>query len=559
MNSDSNPLFLNVLEQARSWAAECRDLGWLNPKDCERFDRIDPRSPANLFKDTGQRPLVVAFFGGTGVGKSTLLNRLAGHEVARTGVIRPTSREISLYLHRTLDPDELQHNFPIEKVRIDRHANDAMKNVLWIDMPDIDSTELSNRELALGWLPHVDILIYVVSPERYQDEKGWRMLLAEGARHAWLFVMNQFDLGDSQQLDAFFGQLSEAGFKDPIVLATGCSGEPPSSRDDFKQLKETIESLADRHTVEQLERRNLASRLGEIEKDLDSSIESMGSSEGIAIVLEKWESIWRDTAHDLDEGIQWPIQEAARSLGIAGGGKKLIRRLALEASPENGSEKRLSTSPVLWDEWAQTRLDDALDQLAVTAGAQGIPVTPFKNGLAEIRSQARKILHSQTEQSLRRSLANPGTSLQRTLLAITRVCSGLFPLAAIIWVAYEVLHQFHSSSISGAPYLGVNFAIHSGLLILVSWLLPWFAYRKLKPSTEQIALQALQNGTRTGYECIKSRVDDCLSNLVEQRNRLINATERIKAQCRLSPAPAAEITNATLARMLSNQSLDAEA
>ncbi len=559
MNSETDRRFFSVLEQARSWAAECRDLGWLQPRDSDRFADIDRRSPATLFRNPGQRPLVVAFFGGTGVGKSTLLNRLAGHEVARTGVVRPTSREISLYLHRTLDLDELPENFAIETVRIDRHDNDEMKNVLWIDMPDIDSTVLSNREIVLGWLPHVDILVYVVSPERYHDETGWRLLLSEGARHAWLFVMNQFDLGDSSQLKALFRQLSEAGFKDPVVFATDCSNESSASRDDFEQLKETIKGLANRYTVEQLELRSFVSRMQEIEKNVGFCTDSLGSTEAVESVLQKWESIWRDAVSDLQEGIQWPIREAARSLGMAGGGKKLIKRLTLEAKSETESQKLLSTNPVLWDDWAQTRFDDAIDQLAVTAGAQGFPVAPFKNGLSEIRSQARKILHGQTEQSLRRCLANPGNTIQRLLLRITRICSGLFPLAAIIWVAYEVLYQFHTSSISGVPYLGLDFAVHSGLLIFVSWLLPWFILIKLKPSMEELASQALQNGTRIGYECIKSRIDDNLGTLFEQRVRLINATEKIRAQCRIHPVPEAKMENPTLSRMLSDRSLNAEA
>ncbi|MGH8498899.1 MAG: GTPase, partial [Methylococcales bacterium] len=502
---------------------------------------------------------VVAFFGGTGVGKSTLLNRLAGHEVARTGVVRPTSRDVSLYLYQDLNLDQLPENFPIEKVRITRHNNEDMKNVLWIDMPDIDSTETANRKIVLEWLPHIDILVYVVSPERYHDEKGWRLLLSEGAKHAWLFVMNHFDQGDSSRLRAFTGQLLEAGFKDPIVLATDCSRADSTDRDDFKQLENAIASLANRHTVERLELRALVSRLHEIEINIGICVDAMGSPEATGLVLEKWETIWSDAVIDLDEGIQWPIQEAARSLGIADGGKKLIKKISTEIRKEDQPRSPQSTNPILWDEWTQTRFDDALDQLAVTAGASGIPVAPFKNRLAEIRSQARKILHSQTELSLRHSLANPGNSIQRLLLNVTRVCSGLFPLTAIGWVAYEVLDQFHSSSTTGAPYLGLNFAIHSGLLIIVAWLLPWFVYKKIKPSTEEIALRALKNGTRIGYECIKSRIDDCLGNLLDQRSCLIDATEKIKRECQRSSSSEAEIENTTLSRMLSQLSLTVKA
>ena len=42
--------------------------------------------PSDLFSNA-ERPLVVGLFGGTGVGKSSLLNRLADAEIARTGVV----------------------------------------------------------------------------------------------------------------------------------------------------------------------------------------------------------------------------------------------------------------------------------------------------------------------------------------------------------------------------------------------------------------------------------------------------------------------------------------
>ena len=89
-------------------------------------------------------------------------------------------------------------------------------------MPDFDSTEQSNKRQVLEWLPHIDVLIYVVSPERYRDEKAWRLLLAEGGRHAWLFVLNQWDRGQTEQYEDFKQQLHKAGFADPVIFKTIC-------------------------------------------------------------------------------------------------------------------------------------------------------------------------------------------------------------------------------------------------------------------------------------------------------------------------------------------------
>lgn len=542
--------FFKVLDQAQSWAQQAGDLGWLKNQEMECLARIDRRSPATLFRQGEQRPLIVAFFGGTGVGKSTLLNRLAGHPIAQTGVVRPTSREVSLYAFSALALDRLKERFPIEKVRIAKHDNPEMKQVLWIDMPDIDSIEKSNREIVFEWLPHIDILIYVVSPERYHDERGWRMLLSEGARHAWLFVMNYFDHGDSSQLEAFAEQLAHAGFEDPIVYATDCSNQNSSTPDEFRQLHEIIEDLANQHTIEQLESRNLDAHLYEISNQIDRCIESMGSAGAIETLLERWESIWNKAVEDLKQGMHWPLQEIAGVLGNSGGQKNLLKQLRQEVQNEQPALNPLSTNPIIWDDWAQTRFDDALDQVTVTAAANGIPLAALNQQIEQIRPQAKKILHSQTEQSLRRSLANPGNSVQRFLLGLTRICSGLFPLAAIVWVAFEILYKFHHSSLSGSPYLGTNFAVHSTLLIFISWLLPWFLYRKIKPSTEEVALKALHEGTDLGFECIKSRIDELIANLLNERACLIDAARSIKQACELESIAATKIQNRILDRML---------
>jgi len=149
---------------------------WLSSQDLLSYEQVAIRNPGSLFNPDAHRPLTAAFFGGTGVGKSSLLNRLAGQEIARTGIERPTSREVSLFLHESVEFRQLPNDLPISDVRMARHANEATRQILWIDMPDIDSVDAANRSIVLDWLPHIDVVIYVVSPERYRDDKGWRLL-----------------------------------------------------------------------------------------------------------------------------------------------------------------------------------------------------------------------------------------------------------------------------------------------------------------------------------------------------------------------------------------------
>src|SRR5438874_5871132 len=55
-----------------------------------------------------ERPLlVVLLMGGTGVGKSTLLNALAGGSIAQASFQRPTTRDPVVYYHESVRPERL--------------------------------------------------------------------------------------------------------------------------------------------------------------------------------------------------------------------------------------------------------------------------------------------------------------------------------------------------------------------------------------------------------------------------------------------------------------------
>jgi GTPase Era involved in 16S rRNA processing len=192
------------------WANDAIAAGWLSETVPSTLSNAVVGAPSNMF-GAQQRPLVVGLFGGTGVGKSTLLNRFAKEAVAQTSAERPTSRDITVYVHRSISVDKLPNNFPMHKMRTSLHGNQKYQHVMFIDMPDFDSVETANRDLVDAWLPHLDLVLYVVSPERYRDDQGWRLLLAHVTQHAWVFVMNHWDRGVPEQLADFSSQLAEAG------------------------------------------------------------------------------------------------------------------------------------------------------------------------------------------------------------------------------------------------------------------------------------------------------------------------------------------------------------
>lgn len=534
--------YSELVERSRQWAERAAAAGWLSSADGALFSEIDARSPVGLFAadaDTQMRPLIVAFFGGTGVGKSSLLNRLAGAPIAKAGVERPTSKEVTLYHHRSVNIAQLPPGLPIEKIKRAHHDDDAQRSIIWIDMPDFDSTEQGNKQLVLQWLPHIDMLIYVVSPERYRDNKAWRILQAEGGKHAWLFVLNQWDRGQSEQYDDFVRQLRLAGFDNPLVMRTICDG---TARDDeFRQLQMTIASLATGHTVEQLEQRGQQIRKQQLQQLLRQCLDKFGAAAGYRALSSEWQQRWPASATLLQQAMQWALQRQA-DFYAAREGDLIEHKLA----PKNLFRHE---DFALWDDWAQNRFEDTLDEVILLADQMSLPVNAIKQSLQPLRVKAAKTVQDQTALAVRTALAKPGNGLQRFFLKFMRIAEVVLPLAAMSWASYQVLRGYYQSALTQSAYLGVDFAVHSILLIGLSWLVPFFIQKKIQPSLQKTALYGLQKGLNEAFAQIDVEIAEALRGIERQRGEYVAEAEDLIAQCG-APAAANGVQNATLARML---------
>ncbi|MGH8776402.1 MAG: YfjP family GTPase, partial [Jiangellaceae bacterium] len=146
---------------------------------------------------------VVALAGATGGGKSSLFNAVAGIELARVGVRRPTTGEPLACVWGTQGVTPLlewlgipiRHRVPKESV-LDSGEDDALDGLVLLDMPDHDSTEQSHQAQVDRLVDMVDLFVWVMDPQKYADAVVHERYLRPLAGHAavTLVVLNQIDL-----------------------------------------------------------------------------------------------------------------------------------------------------------------------------------------------------------------------------------------------------------------------------------------------------------------------------------------------------------------------------
>ncbi len=144
---------------------------------------------------------VIALVGGTGSGKSTLFNALSGLQFADAGVHRPTTSRVTacVWAHDAtallswleVDPDRR-----IERESaLDGESQADLRGLVLLDLPDHDSVEAEHRAVVDRLVPMVDLLVWVVDPQKYADDAlhtGYLRHLV-GHEGAMLMLLNQID------------------------------------------------------------------------------------------------------------------------------------------------------------------------------------------------------------------------------------------------------------------------------------------------------------------------------------------------------------------------------
>ena len=176
---------------------------------------------------------VVALAGATGVGKSSLFIALAGMPLSPEGHLRPTTSRAHACVWDGPGAGPLldwlglptPHRF-VRESALDADDEAGMRGLVLLDLPDVDSIATGNRIESDRLVGVVDLVIWVLDPQKYADATVHEQYLRElGAlRDVTVVVFNQIDLlttAETEQCRADLVRLVEAdGLAGVPVLAT---------------------------------------------------------------------------------------------------------------------------------------------------------------------------------------------------------------------------------------------------------------------------------------------------------------------------------------------------
>lgn len=176
-------------------AAQEAAAGRVDPELVEEAQRVVRRAGQRL-AFSGEST-VVALAGATGSGKSSLFNALAGVDVAVPGIRRPTTSQPSAVTWGSEPTEQLLDWLQVARRHHLAAEGDAaaLRGTVLLDLPDHDSVEVSHRMEVDRLVRLVDMLVWVVDPQKYADAALHDNYLVPLREYApvMMVVLNQAD------------------------------------------------------------------------------------------------------------------------------------------------------------------------------------------------------------------------------------------------------------------------------------------------------------------------------------------------------------------------------
>ncbi len=277
---------------------------------------------------------VVALAGSTGSGKSSLFNALSGADLSPVGVRRPTTSKAyagvwgsdgAAPLLQWLGVPRRQTHWRHGPGLREEDLGDLAGLVL-LDLPDHDSTAVEHRHEVDRLVELVDLLVWVVDPQKYADEALHERYLRKLSGHqaVTVVVLNQIDtvnpFAAAECAEDLRRLLDADGLPRSPVLT--CSARTGAGVDGLRQL--LVDAVSTRRArndrlvadVEDVVERLLPSvsvdePAGVVGAERDKLVEALAVSAGVPVIGAAVEESWRLRADGL---LGWPPTRWVRRL-----------------------------------------------------------------------------------------------------------------------------------------------------------------------------------------------------------------------------------------------------
>ncbi len=135
--------------------------------------------------------------GGKDVGKTSLINRLAGAQISRDTDILDEGTRIAVGYSHVADELALKKRLAgdvNDRLRYVSHEQDNLRHVVLLDFPDFDSRFQTHREDMRRLVKHLQAILWVVTPRKYGDHEFLDQLQAVAqSNENYFVVLNKID------------------------------------------------------------------------------------------------------------------------------------------------------------------------------------------------------------------------------------------------------------------------------------------------------------------------------------------------------------------------------
>ncbi len=364
------PGMLTALDEA----VEALDGRVADPRLLARARAVSTRAGERL-RLSGEHT-VVALAGSTGSGKSSLFNVLSGADLSPVGVRRPTTSKAYASVWGSDGAAPLVQWLGVPRRQTHwRHGPGLreedlgeLAGLVLLDLPDHDSTVVEHQHEVDRLVELVDLLVWVVDPQKYADEVLHERYLRRltGHQAVTVVVLNQVDtvnpFAAAECAEDLRRLLDADGLRRSPVLT--CSARTGAGVDALQAL--LVDAVSRRQArndrlvadVEDIAEKLLTTvsadePTGVTGAERDRLVEALASSAGVPVIGAAVEESWRLRAEGL---LGWPPTRWARRLRpdplrrlhLTVGDRKQVRSVLVRSSvPEPTPVQRAQVDTAL--------------------------------------------------------------------------------------------------------------------------------------------------------------------------------------------------------------------